>query len=291
MTLVVKPPTDAGQLEELRAAVAAVRGRGHAVRVRSTFEVGDARRFAHAAALGGCDVVVAVGGDGTLNEVVNGLAAADARPSLAIVPFGTANDFASSFGIPEDAADALILAAEGDTYEVDVARVNRRCFINVSTGGFGADVTRRAGKSMKRWLGRLAYVFSGARRLVEFETGHGEFRADGRSVFEGDFIFFAVGNGWRTGGGARVTPRADAGDGQLDVVVVRGTSRLDLLALLPELRAGSHLDNPDVSYFRARRIEVEAEDRVSVNADGEAVAGTRFRYDLLPRRIPFVIPH
>jgi diacylglycerol kinase (ATP) len=112
---------------------------------------------------------------------------------------------------------------------------------------------------------------------------------DGEQVYDGSFIFYAVGNGWRTGGGTRITPQADAADGWLDLVVVQGSRRRDLLAVLPELRAGRHLEHPDVVNFRGRRVEVSAEARISVNADGEAVAGRRFRYDLLPGAIRLML--
>jgi lipid kinase YegS len=287
--IVLRPSPDESRMDELRAAVDALRARGHRVRVRMTFEAGDARRFARGAALGGCDVVVAAGGDGTLNQVVNGLAAAGTRTALAVLPLGTANDFARTLKLPDDLAGALRLSAEGGTEEVDVARVNRRCFINVSTGGFGAAATQEASRSVKRRLGVLAYVLNGARTLMDFEAGSAVFRADGRVVHSGRFIFFAVGNARWTGGGTRVTPHADPGDGRLDIVVVRGGSRVQLLKLLPALWAGSHLDSPDVTYLRANTFEVEAGTRIPVNADGELVAGRHFRYGLLQRTIPVVV--
>jgi lipid kinase YegS len=298
MTVVVRPPAEPGRIEELRLAVAAVRQRGHRVRVRVTFEPGDARRYARAAALGGCDVVVAAGGDGTINEVVNGLTAASSvggaaigrGPALALLPLGTANDFAGGLGLPTTPAEALLLAAEGEARLLDVARVNRRCFINVSTGGFGAASSRRASRRVKRWLGRLTYVVTGARLLARYEPVRGVFRSGGRVLHEGGFVFFAVGNARHTGGGTPITPLADHGDGKLDLVVVHGTSRMDFLALLPELRAGTHVGNPDVSYFRADAFEVEVDEAIQVNADGEPVAGQRFRYDLLAGPLPVVLP-
>jgi diacylglycerol kinase (ATP) len=277
-------------MEEMRAAVAAVRRRGHRVRVRLTFEPGDARRYARGAARAGCDVVVAAGGDGTINEVVNGLAAAGGSASLGVVPLGTANDFASGLGLPEGLEASLRLAAEGNARLVDVARVNRRCFINVSTGGFGASAARSVSRRAKRWLGRLTYVAAGARLLARYAPAQGRFLADGRVVHEGDFVFFAVGNARRTGGGTPLTPLADHGDGKLDLMVVCCGSRREFVALLPDLRAGTHLDSPAVSYFRADRFEVHTREPIEVNADGEPVAGRRFRYDLLDRPLPVILP-
>lgn len=283
IALVVRPPADESRLEEVRAVVEGLRGEGHRVWVRVTFEAGDARRFARSAARAGVDVVVAAGGDGTVNEVVNGLARVRARTSLGVVPLGTANDFAASLGIPEEIEAALMLAATGKARAVDVARVNRRCFINMSTAGFGVETSQATGRGLKKRLGGLAYVLSGVENIVSFDVHHGTFTMDGDIVHEGGFVFFAVGNARQTGGGSPLTPLAQVGDGRLDIMLVHEMSRLQFMALLPELRAGTHLDNPHVSYYRADEFVVETREPLSVNADGEYVAGESFRYDVLPR--------
>lgn len=290
ITLIIRPGLPAAQLEELGAGVAALRAAGHLVRVRVAFEPGDVRRFARAAGLGGCEVVAAAGGDGTVNAVVNGLMAVERPVALAVVPLGTGNDFANELKLPNVPAEALAVAAEGRCVTVDVARVNRRCFINVSTGGFGAEATQATSRVVKRRLGRLAYVLRGARQLRRFRPARAKFRADGRVVHEGEFLFFGVGNGNRTGGGTRITPRADMSDGKLDLMVVGKVSRLELLALLPDLRAGTHLQSEHVRYFRAHEVIVECRGTVPVNADGEAVAGRTFRYDLLERPLNVLVP-
>jgi diacylglycerol kinase (ATP) len=291
LTLIVRPPADEARLDELRAAVSALRREGHRVRVRVTFEAGDARRFARGAALAGSDTVIAAGGDGTVNEVVNGLAAAATDTRLAVLPMGTANDFARTLRLPDDDLEACLrIAVEGRTVAVDVATVNRRCFVNVSTGGFGAETSQELGRTAKRRLGRLAYLITGARRIVGFDPAHADFIADGELVHSGPFAFFAVGNGRWTGGGTRIAPEADPQDGRLDIVIATGDSRLDFLALLPAVRAGNHLEDDQVRYLRAARLEVRADRPVAVNADGELVAGRRFRYSLLDRQLPLVVP-
>jgi lipid kinase YegS len=290
LAVVVRPPAEEARLEELRAAVVSLRRDGHRVSVRVTFEAGDARRFARRAARAGWDVVVSAGGDGTLNEVVNGLSCLRRPAPLAVVPLGTANDFAMSLGIPDDAGAALRLAAEGTAQPIDIARVNRRSFINVSTGGFGADISQSVGRGMKRRAGGLAYVLRGVRGLVRFDARRGVFRADGDVIHAGEFTFFAVGNARQTGGGTPLTPLAQLGDGRLDIMLVHGVTRLQFIRLLPRLRAGTHLKSPHVSYFRADELRVETDGEVSVNADGELVAGESFDYDVLPRPQPVIMP-
>lgn len=283
IAVVVRPPGDEGRLEALRAAVEALRSAGHRVGVRLTFEGGDARRFARSAARAGWDVVVAAGGDGTVNEVVNGLARVRGRTLLGVVPMGTANDFASSLDVPADLEGALRLAAEGPTRPVDVARVNRRCFINVSTGGFGADTSQVASRALKKHLGGFAYVLRGVENMMKFEVHSGRFSVGGELVYDGEFMFFAVGNARQTGGGTPLTPLAKFGDGRLDIMLVHGMTRLQFMALLPDLRAGTHLDSPHVSYYRADRFDVEGAGDIVVNADGEHIAGDTYHYDVLPR--------
>jgi YegS/Rv2252/BmrU family lipid kinase len=192
IALVVRPPTDEAKLEEVRSAVSALRHDGHRIAVRLTFEAGDARRYARAAARSGCDVVAAAGGDGTVNEVVNGLVASRSGTALAIVPLGTANDFAKGLGIPEDVGSALRVAAEGTARPVDIARVNRRCFINVSTGGFGAATSQSAGRGLKKHLGGLSYILNGAKKMRDFRVRSAVFRVDGDIVHAGAFVFFAA---------------------------------------------------------------------------------------------------
>jgi diacylglycerol kinase (ATP) len=277
-------------VEELRAAVKVLRAAGHHVAPRMTFETFDAVRFARAAARRRYDLVLAAGGDGTINEGVNGLVRCDWQPRLGIVPIGTANDFARTLQIPAVAEDAIDVALAGRPLAVDVGEVNRRCFINVSTGGFGAEATGSAPPEAKRKLGRLAYLLTGARKLVHMEPACARFVGDAGEIYRGQFFFFAVGNARRTGGGQLVTPRARLGDSLLDLVIVPALPRLDFLALLPDLRAGTHLDSPDVLYVQTRTLEVHANAPIRVNADGEALRARSFCYRILERPLSVMMP-
>ncbi|HWK89118.1 MAG TPA: YegS/Rv2252/BmrU family lipid kinase, partial [Longimicrobium sp.] len=207
ISVIINPPSfDA--VESLRAGVARLREQGHTVHPRVTFESQDAHRFAWKSAEFGADLVVAAGGDGTINEVANGLLdwiedhPGKPVPRLGLVPLGTANDLAGGFGIRGgDPQGALLAAAEGQPYEVDVGRVNGRYFLNVSTGGFGAEATDESSDELKRVLGPIAYLITGVRKFVQLRVSRARFSADGEVLHDGDFLVFAVGNAWRTGGG------------------------------------------------------------------------------------------
>jgi YegS/Rv2252/BmrU family lipid kinase len=290
IALIVRPRGRDPRLEELRAAVARLRAAGHRVRPRLTYEVGDARRFARAAALARCDLVLAAGGDGTVNEVVNGIASSSWQPRLGVVPVGTANDFASDLGLPRVVAEAVDVALRGRPIALDAARLNRRYFVNVSTGGFGADATVGANPEAKQRLGPVAYLLAGAKQFVGLKRRRACFLVDGQPLHEGEFMVFAVGNARRTGGGTLLTPLAHHADRKLDVVVVRGMSRLDFLALMPDLRAGTHLDSPDVFYARATELRVEADRSLRVNADGEALRARTLVYRIADRPLSVMVP-
>lgn len=286
---------DPGGVDSLRPGVERLRKQGHQVRPRITFEAGDARRIARYAAEGGADLVIAAGGDGTINEVVNGLhdyaarCGADCCPRMGIVALGTANDLAGALGIPENSDRALEVAVHGEVVHADVGVINDRCFINVSTGGFGAEATDQTPDEVKRALGPLAYLITGMQKFATLEVSRARFVAD-EVIYDGPFLIFAVGNSWRTGGGNRLTPHAELDDGQLDLCVVREMSRMDFVRLLPNLRNGSHLDHPAVIYRRVRQVTVAAADELTVNADGESMVAHRFDYSISPYRIPIAVP-
>jgi lipid kinase YegS len=288
---VITKPAAPTALNALRDAIAELRAAGHVVRARMTFEAHDAARFARSAARANADVIIAAGGDGTINQIVNGIMRAGApHPQLAIVPLGTANDFAKGLLIPQDVGAAVALAVNGNAEPVDIAAVNDRCFINVSTGGFGPDITEESSAKLKRRFGKLAYFFTAVRKLTKLEPYHAAFEADGKTVYDGPFFFFAVGNARHTGGGTPVTPHADFSDAQLDLAVFTGDKRRDFLALLPELRAGEHPHEADVLYLKARDIRVRGQDGFAVNADGEPLRGKEFRYRLIGTRIAVMRP-
>lgn len=277
-------------MEQLRAEVERLRAAGHEVRPQITFEGGDAERMAREAVKWGADVVVAAGGDGTVSEVGNGIHGARAdgaegRPRLAIVPLGTGNDLASSIGVPHEIAGAMALAVSGEGREMDVGTVGGRCFLNASTGGIGAEATEEAPARVKRALGVIAYAITGARKFVDLRPSRARFTAGG-VLHDGPFLLFAVGNSDRTGGGNLLTPRARLDDGLLDLCLVKEMTRMDFARLLPELRAGRHLDHPAVLYRQVSHLVVEAEEELSVNADGEPLEGCRrIEYALSPRKL------
>ena len=274
--------------EALRSAVVRQRGVGHSIDIRVTWEKGDARRFVSQA--GKVDLLVAAGGDGTLNEVVNGLMALpiDARPALGIAPLGTANDFAVACGIPRDPEKALALCMEGESVPIDVGKANEYWFLNAASAGFGAQVIATTSLELKRLLGTAAYRLMGAILAMNVQQYHGRLALPDREI-TGSGPAVIVGNGRQTGGGVQVAPRARIDDGLLDVLVIRHIPATALLTAARELQQLSP-DGEYISYWQTPWAEVHSEEDIPVSLDGEPVQFSSVRYEAVSRAIQFIAP-
>jgi diacylglycerol kinase (ATP) len=273
---------------DFRKMVQWVRDRGHHVEVHVTFARGDAMSLARRGVSAGADVVVAVGGDGTLNEVVNGLDGSDVP--LGVIPMGTANDFARQVGIPEDADHAMDVILRRKPVRMDTASLNGRRFLNVSTGGIGAEATAAASSNTKASLGQFAYALSGLKKLAEFEPHHAVFRGGGY-VLEKDFYMFAVGSAMTAGGGTMVTPHASTTDGLLDLCVVEKMTRRNFARTVLKLRRGEHVGGEGVHYVRLPELTIESARPISVNVDGEVVDSRRLDYHARPKDLYVHLEH
>jgi lipid kinase YegS len=274
--------------DALRTAVARQREAGHGIDVRVTSEKGDARRFV--AEAGEVDLLIAAGGDGTLNEVVHGLMdlSTVARPVLGVVPLGTANDFAIGCGIPRDPEKALALSMEGEGARVDVGKANEHWFLNAASIGFGAEVTATTPPELKRLLGHAAYTLMGAILSTHVHHYQGRLTLPDCEI-TGAGPMAIVGNGRQTGGGIQVAPRARIDDGLLDVLCVRDIPAMALLTAARELQELSP-DGEYISYWQTPWAEVHTEEAIPVNLDGEPVRFSNVRYEAVPRAIRLIVP-
>jgi lipid kinase YegS len=274
--------------DALQAAISRQRTLGHTAKVRVTSEQGDARRFV--AEAGEVDLVIAAGGDGTLNEVVHGLMELPmaARPALGVVPLGTANDFAKGCGIPLDPDEALALCMEGTAAPVDVGKANEHWFLNAATIGFGAEITATTPPELKHLLGPAAYAVMGAILATNLHHYRGRLTLPDREI-TGSGPVAVVGNGRQAGGGLQVTPRARVDDGLLDIFTVRDIPALALLTAARELQELSP-DGEYINYWQTPWAEVHTEEAIPVNLDGEPMQFSSVRYEAVPRAIRFIVP-
>ncbi len=276
--------------EEIRSAVTLLRSRSADIEVRVTWEKGDGERLVQEASREGVKRIVAGGGDGTLNEVVNGLAAldADTRPELAILPLGTANDFATSCAIPHTAIEALQLALSGKSREVDIVKANSRYFINVASGGFGSQVTAETPPQLKNFLGGGAYALTAVIKSLNFVPNHGRLLAENVEL-EGEAVVAAVCNGRQAGGGQILAPGAWINDGLLDIMVILLFPITDVAQVLQEMREPL-VQGKYVKRYRSSWVDTWTDENKSVNLDGEPIRERHIRFDVLPREIQLVLP-
>lgn len=250
----------------------AVASRGFAVTEVLTERRLHAWEIARGSATPGYNVVVAVGGDGTVHEVINGLMQIEesARPALAVLPGGTGNDFARGIGTPKRAELAIQALLNGTRKRVDVGQVNDRYFGSISGVGFDAETARQANQWPK-WIGGTAlYVAALLKMLVAYSPVETTITIDGRVQTIRMFLLAAANTKWY-GGGMLMAPHAEMNDGRLAVVYARDLGKLETLAILPKVYTGKHLLHPKVSHTTADEIRVESDTPLSIHADGEIV--------------------
>lgn len=259
-----------------------------------TTATGDARLAGERAAREGYARLYVAGGDGTLNEVLNGVASVEGgleQTTFGLIPLGTGNDFADALGLPEDVEAALDILLAERTIQVDVGRLNEHYFINVSAGGFIAEVSDAVNPELKSIAGKLAYLVGGAQVLLEYEAvpTRVRVRETGGVVEEQlDMQMFAVCNSRMIGGGRLIAPHAVIDDGAFDVCVVRAMPMLEFIGLLTRVSSGDHVEDERVRYFHAQELEMHFAREIKVNTDGEVLTTDACRYTLLPRAARFI---
>lgn len=248
--------------------------------------------LARQASQDGWPVVVAVGGDGMVNEVSNGLlqAAGEAEAgTLGIIPMGTANDLAEMLQIPLDISDACQRLVAGATRLIDVGEVNGRYFVNNSAVGLEPVVTEAHDRM--RWVkGNLRYMLAALKTLARAKPWHMRL-CWGDSSFEGPINLVSIGNSNRTGGLFYMTPHAQLDDGLLDFIYATGLSRWQMLWLLPETLKGTHIQHPQVIYHKTTSLSITAFTPTLIQADGEIMPGqaTEIVYHLIPKKLRVIV--
>ncbi len=231
------------------------------------------------------DVVCAVGGDGTVSEVVNGLMPEPVP--IVVVPTGSGNDFASMVDCPRTAAELARVIADGTGRRLDVIDCGDRYCANSIGIGFEALVTCNS-LTIRRLRGLPLYLLAVMKALATVETNRFTLTLDGATEVRGDFLLVSVANGPRAGGGFYLNPGARPDDGVIDVCVASRMSRLRILAILPRTLNGSHLDRRGIAIHRGARIRIAAEHPFPIHIDGEYLGRRETPLDLsiLPRVLP-----
>ena len=270
------------------------------------FDVAFSERQGHATALAreaagryGC--IALVGGDGTVNEVANGLIADD-RPlrsdlALGVICRGTGSDFIRTLDIPRDLEGAAERLAMGNVREIDVGKIRFRSpdgseairyFLNEADMGMGAVVCERVNRSSKRLGGRLSFLRATLITALSYRPHLVNLSLDGAAAEPTRLGTAWFANGQYSGGGIRMAPRARPDDGLLDVVCVGDMSHLQKVTFFPKLRSGAFIDLPQVTYRTARRIEAESAEPVPIATEGEAIGTVPATFEIIGERLKVI---
>lgn len=229
---------------------------------------GDATLAAAEAVERGFDVIIAAGGDGTLYEVINGMAEKPNRPPLGIIPLGTTNDFARAMSIPKNWEAACDIIVSGFERAIDLGKVNQRYFINIAGGGSLTELTYEVPSKLKTMLGQLAYYMKGLEKLPRLRPIELYIKADGMDLHE-EVMIFLISNTNSVGGFEKLCPDATIDDGLLDVLVVKKCNLVELIRVVTLALRGEHLNDPNLISFKTKHIQVTSPDYVQLNLDGE----------------------
>lgn len=294
---VVNPIAGNGRAHGLAPRIEAwLRDRGLTARLLETRERGHAERLASTAGDLGHDRVVVVGGDGTIQEVVNGLltaarASGNGAPALGVIPAGNGNDLVRNLALPLDPMAALAVAVGETTRSIDVAVASgedgrRRHFAVAGGVGFDARVAHVMYGHRFPWQrGRAGYFLSTFFELLRFRNHRLRIALDtpdGERAVERSSLLVAFANGPFYGGGMQICPGADPGDGLLDVCIAGDLSRWEAIRLLPGIYRGAHVGHPKVEFVRARSVRFDGTDGTLVHLDGEPFGAIPLSVDLVP---------
>jgi diacylglycerol kinase (ATP) len=250
---------------------------------------GDAQVAAKKAVQNGFDLVIAAGGDGTLNEVVAGISEFDKRPKVGLIPMGTTNDFARALHIPRDIQKAVEIIIKGDSIPVDVGLVNDRYFINIAGGGRITELTYEVPSKLKTMLGQLAYYLKGIEMLPSINATKVRIEYDDE-VFEDEAMMFLVGLTNSVGGFEKLSPNSSINDGKFTLLILKKCNIADFIRLASLAIRGEHLNDPHVISKKAKHIRVTSEDKVLLNLDGEYGGTIPATFVNLYRHIEVFVP-
>ncbi len=252
--------------------------------------------LAEAARDAGDRLLVVVGGDGTMNEVVNGAAGTNAE--VAVLPNGTGQDFGRTHAIPAGFDDAVRVALDGDARTIDLGRVellgelesSTRFFANVGSAGMSGAVAHRANAMSKRLGGKATFFYALTREFLAWQNTEVTVSLDSGAERRGAMHDVIVASGRWHGGGMNLAPEASQDDGLFDVVFIGDVNKLDFLTTAPRLYSGKYLSHPKVDHVRSASVTIQAAEPLPVEVDGEPIGTTPARFEVVPAALRVRVP-
>lgn len=239
------------------------------------------------------DIIIAVGGDGTLNEVVNGVMKSGINTPLTVLPAGTVNDFASHLSIPYEIDSICRMFRNGKFVDVDVCKANDNYFINVAAAGIMTDVPLKATVASKTVLGKFAYYAEGIKEIPKKLLKSVKYRFEyDDEIFEEDVLIFAILNSTSAGGFKKFAPRAGLDDGKFDVCIFKRSDIFDTATIFLKILRGEHINNSNVRYFQTDNLSVKClqDCDIRIDIDGENGGPLPAKFKIMPSALKFFIP-
>ncbi len=238
----------------------------------------------------GFEVIVAVGGDGTIHEVANGLLRVGKSVPMGAIRVGTGNDLLRHLQVPTDLNEAMRIILQGKEIKMDAGKVADRYFVNALGVGFDAEVALET-QRIHRLKGTAVYLYAVMKRLMKFHTPKVRIQMD-EQVFDGEITLVTLGNGVSSGGGFKLTPNARVDDGWFDICLIKAVPRWKVFTILPRVLWGGHINLPDVQMSRAKHVIIDSADDLQAHLEGEIIDLDRHHLEitLIPGCLRMIVP-
>lgn len=261
---------------------------GYETVLRLTKGEGDAMEFAREACEKRYDFLAAMGGDGTINEAINGMAEQEYRPIFGLIPLGTVNDFARALNIPMKPEEAIDIFKQNHVQKTDVGKINDRYFINIVAVGALAEASFSTPVEQKSKLGPLAYIIEGMKKMKEKQPFELSVQSD--HDWEGDALLMLVALTNSVGGMETIAPDAEVNDGMLHVFIIKDIALPQFLMLLPKVLSGELADSEHVHYMKTTKLEASSTYEMIANVDGDEGDKLPVEIENLKQHLDILIP-
>ncbi|MGB3368145.1 MAG: diacylglycerol kinase family protein [Acidaminobacteraceae bacterium] len=287
--IIINPAAGKGQSKNYIATIKArFESANIDYQIKISNRVGNVTELAKNGVKDGFNEIVAVGGDGTVIEVLNGIVGTDTK--LGIIPAGTGNDFVRSIGIERDFIVALNVVIDGKYNLIDVGEVNNRYFLNVVSFGIDSEVVKIMEKIKTVVTGSAAYYVASIKAISTYKAVKMSITIDGKEYNRRAYLV-AIGNGKYFGGGMKITPDAKVNSGDFEICIINHISRIGLMRLLAKANTGNHVSEKGVEIFKGKEITIRAiTDHLSVNADGNLIGPAPAKISIFKNKLKVVSP-
>lgn len=233
--------------------------------------------------MGDWDIIIAAGGDGTVNEIATGIVKGGRKIPVGILSSGTVNDFANYMNLPKSVHEFCNMIIEGKTVDVDLGKVNERYFVNVAAGGILTNVAHQVPSELKTLLGRMAYYIEGLKEIPKQKFKPVTIKLESKEYTEEeDVLLFLISNTSSIGGFKKLAPQAKVEDGYLDCIIIKKSEIQEIVSIFINIFKGEHINHPNVLYFKTKKIKIESDSQIHIDIDGEYGGELPAVFEVLP---------